>query len=140
MQKLLENIEYTDYCWNWKLSVGSHGYGQINVGGKILSTHRLMYEIKVGPIPEGYHILHKCDNKRCCNPEHLSPGTRSDNMRDMCNKGRKRGSHITHEMAKIIRRAIEIGMSRKELSEIFEVTPNTIGNIRDFKYHYKGEY
>lgn len=33
--------------------------------------HRIIYAMKNGPIPDGYHIDHKCQNKLCCNPDHL---------------------------------------------------------------------
>lgn len=51
-------------------------------------VHRLSYRHFKGAIPKGRHILHSCDNPPCCNPEHLSAGTRSQNMQDMVEKGR----------------------------------------------------
>lgn len=33
-------------------------------------------------------VLHKCDNRRCINPEHLFIGTHSDNTQDCYDKGR----------------------------------------------------
>ncbi|WP_443041336.1 HNH endonuclease [Streptomyces sp. B21-108] len=32
-------------------------------------------------MPEGWTIDHLCQNKACCNPDHLSPVTRSENSR-----------------------------------------------------------
>lgn len=34
------------------------------------------------------NILHKCDVRRCFNPDHLFEGTQLDNMRDAWSKGR----------------------------------------------------
>lgn len=67
-------------CWEWQGAHTALGYGTVNIGaGKYRSTHRAMYEIKVGPIPEGMHLDHLCRNTRCCNPQHLEPVTPTEN-------------------------------------------------------------
>ncbi|HBR21586.1 MAG TPA: hypothetical protein DD713_03315 [Nitrospiraceae bacterium] len=50
--------------------------------------HRFMYELCIGPIPEGMLVCHTCDIERCGNPEHLFLGTHKDNTQDAINKGR----------------------------------------------------
>lgn len=77
-------------CWGWKRAISSNGYGAIGVDGGLKGTHVLAYELWVGPVPEGLHVLHHCDNPPCCNPEHLRVGTREDNMQDMVSRGRSR--------------------------------------------------
>lgn len=82
---------YISDCWEWCGTIGSHGYGVIGKGGKdskILTTHRLAFEICNGGIPLGLYVLHRCDNRRCVNPHHLFLGTHLDNVRDMLAKGR----------------------------------------------------
>jgi hypothetical protein len=79
-------------CILWIGCRDSHGYGQLRVGGrKKKLAHRLSYELSVGPIPEGLHVLHRCDTPLCINPDHLFVGTNSDNVRDKLSKGR--GTH-----------------------------------------------
>lgn len=47
-----------------------------------ISMHRFSYEIHIGPIPDGTHVCHTCDNKICTNPGHLFLGSNLDNARD----------------------------------------------------------
>lgn len=71
-----------DGCWEWLASVSCRGgYGQIRRRGKTLKAHRLAFYFGTGRWPSGL-VCHKCDNPRCCNPEHLYEGTHGDNMRD----------------------------------------------------------
>lgn len=81
-----------DDCWNWKLKPQSHGYGVIRMlhhSLPQLKAHRVAYEITYGDIPDNLYVLHKCDNRMCCNPSHLFLGTHADNMKDMIEKGRQ---------------------------------------------------
>lgn len=81
-------------CWNWTLQKDRIGYGRLKVqlGARdkfrFTSAHRYAFELWKGPIPEGMNVLHRCDNRACCNPDHLFLGTQQDNMRDMHAKGR----------------------------------------------------
>ncbi|MBT8085976.1 MAG: HNH endonuclease [Woeseia sp.] len=52
-------------------------------------THRLMYEIAYGEIPQGAFICHHCDNPPCCNPAHLYAGNAKTNQRDARERNRR---------------------------------------------------
>ena len=80
-------------CWNWTGSVGSHGYGQITMYGfKPVLVHRIAAMIYLGhSIYSPEQVLHRCDNRRCFNPEHLFFGDQKANVQDCIQKGRFRG-------------------------------------------------
>lgn len=45
----------------------------------MLRVHRVVYELLVGPIPEGLQLDHLCRNRVCGNPDHLEPVTNREN-------------------------------------------------------------
>lgn len=67
---------------------GNAGYPRIEVRWRKYVTHRLAYVLAYGEFEESLRVLHRCDEPRCINPEHLFLGTQADNMQDMWNKGR----------------------------------------------------
>lgn len=81
-----------DECWNWDRGLNGKGpitcYGVIWFDGKKHKTHRLSMLLSRGPFDENLMVCHKCDNPRCCNPNHLFIGTAKDNSQDCKSKGR----------------------------------------------------
>lgn len=98
-RRLWPRIDRSDAngCWWWLGSRNNKGYGMIGSrsfgdGSKCqqMLVHRLVYELTYGPIHNGLHCLHRCDNgnKGCVRPDHLFLGTNLDNILDRVAKGR----------------------------------------------------
>jgi hypothetical protein len=121
-------------CWEWqKTRQRLMGYGKIESLGRNLLTHRAMWSVVFGPIPEGKLVLHNCDNPPCCNPEHLRIGTHLDNNREAAAKGRYHVgddcsfSKLTSKAVRIIRQS---DASNQELAERFGVTRSAVRFVR----------
>jgi HNH endonuclease len=79
-----------DACWSWTGSLATNGYGKVRPGGSDAQVyaHRVAWELVNGPLPEGGHVLHRCDNPPCVNPAHLVLGNQRANNDDRIVKGR----------------------------------------------------
>jgi hypothetical protein len=139
-EKLWEKIKVKskDECWEWVGSLYPGGYGIIKINCKNYRTHRLAYELTYGPILNNLHVLHKCDNKKCCNPNHLFLGTHKDNMKDRDLKGRngdikgmKNPNHkLTIEQIYEIKRLYNSKKyTQRELGKLFGTHYNNIWKI-----------
>lgn len=70
-------------CWLWTAKARVRGYGVIGTGNgkQTRVTHRVAYELVIGPIPEGLQLDHLCRVRHCVNPKHLEPVTQAENLR-----------------------------------------------------------
>jgi hypothetical protein len=72
-------------CWLWVGAINRGGYGHMSVkyedGWRVRTVHRVAFRILIGPIPEGLELDHLCRVRRCCNPWHLEPVTKTVNIR-----------------------------------------------------------
>lgn len=75
-------------CWNFVGASAGSGYGLTGYAGRKIYAHRAAWLLSHFVIPDGLSVLHRCDNRRCVNPEHLFLGTLRDNAHDMVVKGR----------------------------------------------------
>lgn len=122
-------------CWLWTASTGSHGYGQIGNAAKMLLAHRVAWEFRVGPIPAGAFLCHRCDVRRCVNPAHLFVGSQTDNMRDAKAKGRTcRGqsrplAKLNEEDVRLIRRLRVDGLGMLTIARRFGVAKATVQDV-----------
>lgn len=88
IRRLFSRISFdnTTGCWNWKGNKSKSGYGRIRYLGKKVLVHRLMFAWITGKslskvVSRNNLIIdHICNNKCCCNPDHLRLTTHKINM------------------------------------------------------------
>jgi hypothetical protein len=131
----------TGDCWIWNGSLRPNGYGQFCVSkGDIAYAHRYAFLLTGTSLIDGMLVCHKCDNRRCVNPNHLFLGTNRENTLDMMAKGRSKYAPVrgtNHPLAKLtedniseIREASARGRGyRKPLIEKFGVSSQQISRI-----------
>lgn len=104
-------------CWNWRAgSLGQTGYGSFTLNRGQLGVvavnqrfpaHRIAWMLHNNTILTDEHVcvMHSCDNRLCCNPHHLSLGTRRDNAADRHQKHRSKNgtTKLTLAQAEAIR-------------------------------------
>lgn len=123
-------------CWEWQYKLTTKGYGRFRFNNKTYRAHRISYEIHNGAIPSGMHVLHKCDNRKCVNPDHLFIGTNDDNVKDKLSKNRQcKGinqglSKLTEQQVLEIRNSNE---SQVTLAKKYNVTQSLICFVKNRK-------
>lgn len=137
-----------DECWEWKACTNKAGYGSIFINGKSELAHRISYILTFGEIIEDICILHKCDNVACVNPNHLFPGTRDDNSKDMIKKGRSYkpigekhpNTELTWEKIREIRERYNKGENTTILADEFGMTRQQMWRIINNAQWQDGNY
>ena len=142
------DIKDSNDCWEWQ-AYKDRGYGKFTLGrnkcshrlnNRIIRSHVFAFEVANNrPINAGMCVCHSCDNKACCNPNHLWEGTVDDNIRDKINKGRQkngtllgslnRNSRLTENDVKIIKSRIKDGEFHKTIAKSFGVHRETVSSI-----------
>lgn len=126
-----------DERWPWLGSKNERGYGKFGPRNKESSfyAHRVMAKLK-GLAIEGLDVMHSCDNPSCVNPNHLSTGTRKDNMQDCKAKGRnskppinRPTEYLTPNDVKCIVLFRERGLTQKTVAKMYNVATSTISAI-----------
>jgi len=122
-------------CWEWIVNKRKDGYGIfILANDKKIRAHRYSYELYNGTINDPLKVvMHSCDNPCCVNPEHLTLGSRGDNLIDAYDKNRRAIGNASH-LAKITEiQAIEVFLdSRTQLTiaDEYGITQSQVSRIK----------
>lgn len=129
-------------CHYWTRAKDKSGYGHITHKGKMHVTHRFVWTLYHGPLSEDLVVRHKCDNRSCCNLEHLTIGTHRDNVRDSIERKRHHfgfpdlrgvnssGAKLNDKQVIEIRKKYSTGSyTFKSLSEQYPVSAQMISDI-----------
>ena len=91
------DVKSPDDCWPWIGSVTENGYGRTWINDKGYYAHRVIFNLANPNMIElsapknkkaqGF-LMHTCDNRICCNPNHLRVANLRENNLDAHVKGR----------------------------------------------------
>lgn len=142
-EKFWARVDKSKDCWEWQGSCNNTGYGTVGWHGKVYVTHRVAAYLsglvrtlsRPSSAASKEHVLHKCDNRKCCNPEHFFIGTYSDNQLDAYKKNRRvqpkgechANAKLTNEQAESIRRIYSEGIkTQMQIAKEFKVSQRVI--------------
>jgi HNH endonuclease len=108
-------------CHLWQLAKNHNGYGQVSTPAGMALAHRVYYEERYGPVPEGTELDHLCRVRACVNPEHLEPVSHAEN----CRRGQR--AKLTPDQVAEIRSSCE---TQHVIARRFGITQGQVARIR----------
>ena len=137
--------EKANGCWEWQGSCNSTGYGTVGWNKKVYTAHRIaawlsgLVKTPSAPLSKKTktHVLHKCDNRKCCNPSHFFLGNFTDNQLDAYSKKRRAqpkgekhaNAKLTNKKATLIRHLYKKGIVQNVLAKKFGVSQHAISLV-----------
>lgn len=104
--------------------------------GEVVGAHVFSFERANGPVPDGLHVCHRCDNPPCVNPDHLFAGTNTQNRHDSVSKARHargdghgRGRLTSADVIRIRELAASGEVSDADLATQFGIRQQQISKI-----------
>ena len=120
-------------CWEWTVSKSSNGYGQFRLHKQMVGAHRIAYTLAKGEIPKDLIVRHTCDNRLCCNPDHLILGTHTDNMADMLERKRQAKGEGNSSCKLTPKQVMEIYNSplpQDEIAKLYNIAQTNVSSIK----------
>jgi len=123
----------SECCWEWTACKFPLGYGQFKLNYRNLSAHRVAYTLAKSEIPDDLIVRHTCDNRLCCNPDHLILGTHTDNMADRQERNRQAKGEQHSKSKLTAKQVMEIYSSllpRNELAKLYNISKRNVFYIK----------
>ena len=85
--KIMARVEINEEtgCWEWQGPTSGDGrgggYGRMCLDGQTVAVHLVAYAHYHGYIPGKKQVDHLCENRLCCNPNHLELVTHLEKQR-----------------------------------------------------------
>ena len=71
------------------------GYGRMKLDGQTVATHLVAFVHFFGYLPSKKQVDHLCNNRLCCNPQHLELVTHLENQKRRAARVKKAVSPLT---------------------------------------------
>lgn len=133
-------------CWNYTLYISPGGYAYCRYSPYNPSSdayaHRIAYMLSKGAIADGLQTQHTCNNRRCCNPNHLELGDDSKNMvymyrcrrRDVTGENNNSSILTENQVREIHKIHVKNpNLKQRQIAEIFEITQECVSMILNGK-------
>jgi len=128
-------------CWLWTAYRMKNGYGLFRTPARNELAHRVAYRLFNGALDQR-DVMHACDTPACVNPEHLSLGTRKENMQDAKRKLRMCVGEL-HGRAKLTNAQVKFAKTapglQREIAEMLGVSQGHISFIRGENRGYRAQ-
>lgn len=122
-----------DDCWPWTGYIEDE-YGKYFFEGRMRPAHELAVTFTTGERrARGLGTFHTCNNRPCCNPQHVRFGSRSSSDADGTMLGKT--GKLTPTDVETIRLRLSHGARQQDLADQFGVTNGFISMIKKGKRH-----
>ncbi|GAB2471967.1 hypothetical protein GCM10027082_24350 [Comamonas humi] len=88
LKTIYDRCDEVGECWIWRNATDSNGYPIIKIDGKCVLVRRVVQELKGEPAAPRQPVATKCEERGCCNPEHLRLST----VKKVAMRAAKRGA------------------------------------------------
>lgn len=133
-------LEVVSGCHEWQSTIHRDGYGKFWFDGKQVAAHRVSFLLHNGSLDAGKMVLHKCDNRKCVNPDHLYLGDAKQNAKDRTERFREwHCTRVSFEDVLKVREMYATGQySQESLAKMFGCDQTQISRYirRDQRINY----